>query len=287
MKTCFLLIIFVFLFHRISFSADLNPESERREESLCSLSLLESLNIDCEINPEKSAYIENLHTYLEEEGVPLTKMQSIFYNIRDRDVLELTNPVKCTPRTDFLKDEDSSGKLYCDGQHKDSDNKIIKVRHYKAKTTSLKEMTLPKLYSFSKVLELSLPPMNEIIILAVGLTEFPPEILKQTTLRVLNLSHNCLTIIPEKISNLKELRKLILAKNFLKTVPNEMGMLEKLDYLSLANNELYELPDSFNEIKLDFIDITGNAIKEEPSFFIKLRNLKGRAYLEYDKELKE
>lgn len=75
-----------------------------------------------------------------------------------------------------------------------------------------------------------------------GITEFPPNLLKMTTLRELHIANNSIERIPLEISNLTELTDLNISNNRLLTLPPSMGFLTNLKNLKLTGNSFQTPP---------------------------------------------
>ena len=81
-----------------------------------------------------------------------------------------------------------------------------------------------------------------------GLTEIPPEIFENKSIKVLKLFGNDLTIVPEEIGQLENLEKLYLGRNKLTKLPESIGQLKKLKILSVSYNLIDTLPISLGEM---------------------------------------
>ena len=78
------------------------------------------------------------------------------------------------------------------------------------------------------------------------------------SLRLLDLSRNCLTRLPHKFSSFKTLVQLRLDCNALQVLPRTFGKMSSLKFLSISNNKLVVLPPSFPQLSLESLDLFGN-----------------------------
>ncbi len=130
------------------------------------------------------------------------------------------------------------------------------------------------------------------------LSEFPKLILKNSFLKELNLSHDCIInenncgldeeywwevsfdnniipIIPSEISQADNLEKLLLDQVNLDLINNNISKLTNLKYLTLKNNNLFELPENFGNLKnLEYLDLSMNNLSTLPESFKNLKNIK-------------
>lgn len=118
----------------------------------------------------------------------------------------------------------------------------------------------------------------------VGLTAFPPEILRLTALRGLFLRGNALREIPRDIGNLSELVELNLADNInLGALPMGIGSLKALKKLDIRYCGLTDLPPDIGNLKnLESLQMWGNGFTELPYSITELKNLK-ELYLKNNK----
>ena len=93
-----------------------------------------------------------------------------------------------------------------------------------------------------------------------GLTEFPKEILNQTSAVELNLSGNNLTgALPSEIAKLTKLEILNVSDNNMTGIPAEIGQLSRLRILNYADNQITGLPNELGKLKnLEVFDLSGN-----------------------------
>jgi len=92
------------------------------------------------------------------------------------------------------------------------------------------------------------------------LEEMPSGLSGRTTLQVLDLSHNKISIISNGVGNLKHLKHLNLAYNFIEFIPLEVKHLEKLQVCQLNNNKI-KYSDCWNIRKFKdavSLDMSGN-----------------------------
>lgn len=98
-----------------------------------------------------------------------------------------------------------------------------------------------------------------------GLTKFPVNVLSETGLETLDISHNQLTgTMPAEIRQLTSLRELDASDNKLTGVPAEIGQLTNLEVLDLSNNQLTGLPHELGNLsKLTVLDLSGNDVSPQ------------------------
>jgi Leucine-rich repeat (LRR) protein len=163
----------------------------------------------------------------------------------------------------------------------------------------LKDMDVNDVVELSREGRVILLNLNKRGIAGVGLTTFPPEILRLTALKGLFLKGNALNEIPGDISGLSELIELNLADNIalgslppgigglknlkkldirycgLTDLPPEIGNLKKLEYLQMWGNGFIELPYSITELtSLKELYLKNNKLTKIPYDMIKMDNLK-------------
>lgn len=78
------------------------------------------------------------------------------------------------------------------------------------------------------------------------------------TLKLLNLSSNCLKILPNQLNKLHELITLNVDNNELELLPSCIGNLRKLRTLTASNNSLRVLPGSAKNWRLNSLDLSNN-----------------------------
>lgn len=81
-----------------------------------------------------------------------------------------------------------------------------------------------------------------------GLTAVPSGIGNLSTLKILNLEQNRLSVLSPEICGLAALENLVLAQNRLTTLPREIGNLRTLQHLDLGLNLLSTLPEEIGEL---------------------------------------
>jgi hypothetical protein len=110
-----------------------------------------------------------------------------------------------------------------------------------------------------------------------SITNVPDEMIEIRYLTSLNLSHNNLSQCPSAILNMKVLTSLNLSDNKINTIFRD-NSLRKLEYLNLSNNAIVEIPKSFGLMKkLQALDLSGNKIEVLPAEItnlVKLEELK-------------
>lgn len=82
------------------------------------------------------------------------------------------------------------------------------------------------------------------------------------SLQCLDLSQNKLKALPIQFCQLQELVHLKLDDNELIRIPFKFGLLSKLRFLSAARNRLPFLPQSFQKLSLESLDLFGNAFEQ-------------------------
>jgi Leucine-rich repeat (LRR) protein len=112
----------------------------------------------------------------------------------------------------------------------------------------------------------SLPPeignltnLQSLVLNHNQLSSLPAEIGNLSSLKELDLAYNELRGLPSTIGNLSSLNQLYLSNNQLRSLPPEMGKLASLTWLDLSQNQLGRLPEELAEVRLEYIDITGNS----------------------------
>ncbi|XP_041825446.1 E3 ubiquitin-protein ligase LRSAM1 isoform X2 [Melanotaenia boesemani] len=95
-----------------------------------------------------------------------------------------------------------------------------------------------------------------------------------STLKVLDLHENKITLLPEDIGKLTSLQILNVEKNHLKTLPESIGNLRLLQTLILKGNCLCELPCSVGSLSsLRTLDLSDNNIVQLPTTLACIRTL--------------
>lgn len=107
-----------------------------------------------------------------------------------------------------------------------------------------------------------------------GMTDFPMEVLADTSLTSLSLFGNKLSELPNEISHLKHLEVLYLGKNQFDDFPEQICSLKSLRILSLAYNNLDSLPDCLCELEhLEWLYLNNNQLIHLPDSIGKLKKL--------------
>jgi Leucine-rich repeat (LRR) protein len=101
---------------------------------------------------------------------------------------------------------------------------------------------------------------------SVGLAFTPFEIKSITSLRILNLRNNALTMFPSDIpAALNELEELNLAQNALTYLPENISAMSNLRNLSLSKNKLSALPMGLFQLpQLQILRLDNNLLNEVP-----------------------
>ena len=99
-------------------------------------------------------------------------------------------------------------------------------------------------------------------------------ICRMTSLKELQLSHNCIKQLPADIGNLRLLEELNLNSNFLTVLPSQVGNLRNLLRLSVSANRLHHLPHSIDKLaNLRSLDASRNVLEALPDELGKLTAL--------------
>jgi internalin A len=119
-----------------------------------------------------------------------------------------------------------------------------------------------------------------------------PEIANLKKLKVLDLTDNCIIDLPVEFSELKELRKLVLSSNKLQRLPEVILKLENLEELFVGNNNIKELPKDFSKlIKLHSLRLNNNKFTDIPEELellkLKFLLLRGNPIRNVSKEIIE
>ena len=119
-----------------------------------------------------------------------------------------------------------------------------------------------------------LKSLDDINLVAEGITELPKEIGYLTNLTDLNLSGNELVELPKEIGNLSSLTNLDISSNQLAQLPKEIGNLTVLTELRLNNNKLTKYPREINSLtSLKDLNLSGNELVELPKEIGNLSSL--------------
>ncbi len=119
-----------------------------------------------------------------------------------------------------------------------------------------------------------------------GLTEFPFELLDQTSIKFLDLSNNRLTSLPSELGKLTALEELNVSGNRLTgALPAEIRQLTRLKVLNAANNNLTGIPAEIGQMtSVEIIDFSNNKLDTYPleleniSSNLKQLSIVGNAY---------
>ncbi|WP_255955284.1 leucine-rich repeat domain-containing protein [Streptomyces odontomachi] len=109
---------------------------------------------------------------------------------------------------------------------------------------------------------------------SMGITEVPADVRALTSLKLLRLPGNRLSVLPDWIGDLTALETLDLAENGMLVLPESFGNLTALETLDLAGNELSVLPASFGDLTaLEELDLAENGLSVLPESFGNLTAL--------------
>jgi hypothetical protein len=100
--------------------------------------------------------------------------------------------------------------------------------------------------------------------LALGLEEFPREILDLAHLEVLDLSGNRLKSLPSDFPRLKNLKILFLSGNEFKVVPEVLGECQNLEMVGFKSNRISHLPAEALPQSLRWLILTDNRLRALP-----------------------
>jgi len=107
-----------------------------------------------------------------------------------------------------------------------------------------------------------------------GLTSFPKELLKITSLKYLALRRNSISTLLKEIGFMSNLIYLDLRLNKLQKVPESIGLLTNLKTLNLSSNQIMELPDSIGNLSsLEVLNLNNNRLKNIPTSILNLNSL--------------
>lgn len=107
-----------------------------------------------------------------------------------------------------------------------------------------------------------------------GMTQFPMEVLDDTTITSLSLFGNKLMDLPPEFTRLQQLEVLYLGKNEFSQFPEEICRLKSLRILSLAYNNLDSLPECLCELEnLEWLLLNNNQLVHLPDSMGKLKKL--------------
>ncbi len=106
---------------------------------------------------------------------------------------------------------------------------------------------------------------NELSLVGLKLTEFPPAVRKLRKLKKLSLIDNRLTTIPLWIEELKDLHLLDVSVNRIRSLPENLGRLTQLQSLDLFRNNIRRLPDTIGDLRqLRRLDLSLNEFRRIP-----------------------
>lgn len=111
----------------------------------------------------------------------------------------------------------------------------------------------------------SLPRLESLSIIGIGISRFPKEISRCRYLRFLDLRGNRFSEIPESFLRLSRLVVLNMAYNRLHSLPGSIGRLKKLKVLNLSGNALKVLPEGFQRFQeLQRLNLSMNRLAALP-----------------------
>ncbi|KAL4657957.1 volume-regulated anion channel subunit LRRC8D-like [Arapaima gigas] len=108
----------------------------------------------------------------------------------------------------------------------------------------------------------------ELCLLGCQLERLPSTLMALTSLRSLDLSHNCLRTLEELLGlqHLRSLARLLLAHNRVLVLPASVGALRNLELLDLTHNQLRALPPAlFTLRRLRRLLLAGNLLEQLPT----------------------
>ena len=115
----------------------------------------------------------------------------------------------------------------------------------------------------------------ELDLSGLGLDHLPPEIVKLTWLRKLDLTQNKLRTLPDEMARLAKLERLLLGRNLLREFPKPIAKLVYLVDLIGFDNELLSLPEWIGNLqRLQVLGVSDNNITSIPSEIRHLQNLR-------------
>lgn len=85
----------------------------------------------------------------------------------------------------------------------------------------------------------------------------------QDSLRELDLSVNGFCVFPRALIKLQKLVTLKMNHNYLERLPFGIRRMHQLRYLHISSNKLISLPATFNNLRLDTLDVWENAFKPQ------------------------
>ncbi|TSW08325.1 Leucine-rich repeat protein 1 [Bagarius yarrelli] len=111
----------------------------------------------------------------------------------------------------------------------------------------------------------------------------------QESLQHLDLSRNCLKLLPSCFCKLRELISLKMDSNEIVQLPFHISQLSKMRFLSVAHNKITVLPEDFQKLSLENLDLFGNPFAQPNPFDhniqltlpLTLEELASRAVLNY------
>jgi len=125
--------------------------------------------------------------------------------------------------------------------------------------------------------------LEELNLVANGITSLPSTIGSMKNLRKLNLNNNQITTIAPEISNLVHLEQLFLYRSSLKSIPPDLYQLKNLKAIDLYYNQLTQLdPEIANWSKLEILYAANNKLFTLPDNLGKLTQLR-ELYLHHNK----
>ncbi|MES2589890.1 MAG: leucine-rich repeat domain-containing protein [Bacteroidota bacterium] len=107
------------------------------------------------------------------------------------------------------------------------------------------------------------------------LDSLPKEILKFKNITHLDLSFNKLSSLPDFLSEFKLLQEIDISKNKFTLFPTQLCLFPNLEHLKMNRNEIAKIDECIVFLSsLSYIDFWDNPIKEFPTAFLDLKNLK-------------
>jgi len=173
----------------------------------------------------------------------------------------------CTKLYNYLKnDSNDYGNNCCldAGIQCDADGFITLIYNSQLSVKITDVLSFP---SFSRIETLTFVGQN--------LKEIPENILKLTSLKILDFNSSLIEEIPPAIKNLTQLEEFYISNNNLKELPNEVFNLKHLKILYLDGNNIEVIPSIIQNLsKLESLNLENNNIKKLPSEIFNLPSLK-------------
>lgn len=106
------------------------------------------------------------------------------------------------------------------------------------------------------------------------LVNIPLNLLNNSRLQTIKLSHNKITQLPDKICDLIFLKRLLVDNNLLRSLPQNIGKLTKLKVLDFHDNKIEEIPKEIGDcVSLKKVLAKNNNFTSIPASLGKLENL--------------